>query len=526
MEPGADDTATLAAPNQFDPFGISSTRIADATTDRQPKFDLNNANQFAVGTRVGDFEILELVGQGGVSHVFRARQCSLDRVVALKVTLHDAGVDPQSLTAHEGRTMASLSHDNIVPVFAEELTDTHRLLAMAFVSGPDLANLLESFGDQKSEDSSAIRDILAGRSRTQFACETAREIARALAYAHTQNVLHCDVKPANILFAESGRPLLSDFNVSVRNSNAADGPIGGTLAYMSPEHLGLVMGVSDQLHAEPVDERTDIYGLGLVLFQMLTGNWPFDERQAGTDPIQAAGVLRALRLNSKPTFPPGCRLSPGLQSIVCKCLAPADDRYQSAADLAADLDRYLANRPLQFASDPSLRERAVKAWRRHRLAIVAAVLVTAVLMFSVFSRGRIAKGPFDDSASAIELERKGSELAAAEEFEAAIPHLEEAVKRNGQLRIAHFNLGIAYFKTGRFVESVAAFDHVIDSGLTTSTVYAHRCAARFAAGDRPGADSDYRSAKATLTPSEEQDVNGLLDEYRRQLTSHRNPRAP
>lgn len=518
VESDAGDFASPAAVGPNHPFHISSTRIADATTDRGLKSDSNTAGELPLGTRVGDFELIELLGRGGVSYVYRARQCSLDRVVALKVTQLDAGVGTTSGVSQEGRTMASLSHDNIVPVFAEEVHDNHRLLAMGHVNGPSLANVLDALASQASGNTatgiaSSVDDILAGRSRTQFACETAREIARALVHAHAHQVLHCDVKPANILFADSGRPLLTDFNVSVRNSATDDAPVGGTLAYMSPEHLGLVMGIRDEQQAvvansEPVDERTDVYGLGLVLFQMLTGSWPFHEGQAGTDPLQAASVLRGIRLSVTPAFPDDCRLSRSLRSIVCKCLAPIGDRYQSAADLAEDLDRYLSNRRLKFATGSSLAERVVRSWRQHRLPIIVVSLAVLVLAVALIRANR---------ASPAELERRGSELAAAGEYELAISPLESVVERNPQLRVARFNLGIAYFKTERFIDSVAAFDEVIKSGLCTSTVYAHRCAARLAAGDQPGAESDYQSALKTMTPRERTIVDPLLSEYARMV---------
>ncbi len=507
------------------PFAISSTRIASGT--RPDEATAPHADSLQPGVHVGDFEIMELIGQGGVSRVYRARQCSLDRVVALKVT---SSGDHDSTTALEGRTMAALDHTNIVPVYSEQIVEGRRLLAMSFVPGPSLADMLARKFEAQHES-----DVLEGRTRNQFACETVRDVARALHHAHEHNVLHCDVKPANILFTNDGRPRLADFNVSVRESASTNQPLGGTLSYMSPEQLGAVLGISDDSTQDAtqtsrlidtVDGRSDVYSLGLVLFQMLTGGWPYQEQHAGTDALQAAAFLRAIRLANPPEFPAESRLTPGLRSIVMKSLDVTTDRYTSASDLAEDLNRHTSNRPLRFAEGEPPAELVGKFIRRQSRPIAVASVMAALSAAVFFALNRPAEDSPEPasittqlpvSASATELEQLGSSLAADEKFTEAIPVLKQAVEKDHSLRVAWFNLGVAYFKTGDFTGSVAAFDEAVELGLKTSTVYAHRCAARLASGDQAGAEEDVRRAEARMTDVEQPIVKPLLGEYRRRI---------
>jgi hypothetical protein len=202
-----------------------------------------------VGATIGDFLLEELLGTGGVSKVYRARQLSLDRDVALKVTVQRARDEN-----HEGRMMASLVHDHIVPVHTEQTVDSLRVLAMGYVAGPTLAEFMYEVDrdacrsaidclrvinelSPNQADPSSASCIESGQSkdrgitRTQFVCRTIRDLASALSHAHRQGVLHCDVKPANVLFTPDGRALLTDFNVSVRpcECQTESIPPGGTL---------------------------------------------------------------------------------------------------------------------------------------------------------------------------------------------------------------------------------------------------------------------------------------------------------
>ncbi len=363
------------------------------------------------GTVIGDFEIVEQIGAGGISRVFRARQLSLSRDVALKVTEHEAG-DNRGLA--EGSVMAALQHDNIVRVHSEFAVGSCRVLAMELIDGPSLADAIRVFDSEAKEwprlqavdcqrvvrqlvlqhsgqaaptvvDSDCNASIENRHAVSQFhrridslaravnrcwkpepeglrsfACSIVRQLALALQHTHEQGVFHAGIKPANVLLSIDAKPLLADFNVSARavravagaarainvnqdtqSGESTDVPVGGTLLFMAPERLAVICG---QGTASAIDGRADVYSLGLVLFELLTGGWPFPEHPVGRDPLLAPRELYASRLSSVVEFPRGGRrVGRQLQTVIRHCLKPnPDDRYQSAGELADDLRRVLS----------------------------------------------------------------------------------------------------------------------------------------------------------------------------------------
>jgi tetratricopeptide (TPR) repeat protein len=201
-------------------------------------------------------------------------------------------------------------------------------------------------------------------------------LAEGLAHAHDRGILHRDMKPANILLTDDGRPMLLDFNLAEdlkrRASGVATdaGPIGGTLPYMAPEHLEAFLGGS-----RPVDARSDLFAFGVIFYEMLTGRPAFPIRD-GLRP-ETLSLMISDRLGSPPLLRPwNPAVSPAVESIIRRCLEPnPEGRYQSARDLREDLERHLAHQPLRHAADPSRRERVGKWLRRHqRLAVATAVV--------------------------------------------------------------------------------------------------------------------------------------------------------
>ena len=347
------------------------------------------------GTVLDDFEIECLLGVGSYARVYLAKQISLERRVVLKVS---------RVLGAEGKTLAQLEHPHITSVLSEQNVSGRTLLAMRYVPGKTLADWMS----HRNEINTATwrgRDLhiwldeqtagLPGRKdlggRDEFAalrfvpamCRIVLGLARALQHSHEQGVMHRDIKPANILIDLAGRALLMDFNVAARRSGRSkpdETLLGGTLAYMAPEHLAALQ-ADVASPAADVDQRSDVYGLGVVFFELLSGRhpWPHGEMSSATP--ATIRQMTASRLQGTPRLPsPLLGVSPGLRSIVGKCLAPLpEDRYQSAAELADDLQRLQEHHALAVARDPSLRERLAKWMRRHPKTLTVAATVAVLL---------------------------------------------------------------------------------------------------------------------------------------------------
>jgi serine/threonine protein kinase len=343
-----------------------------------------------VGERVDDFEILRLLGEGSFARVFLARQVSLSRLVALKVSTEQGC---------EGRTLAQLEHEHIVRVFSERVDPENcvRLLCMQYVAGPgldriiarlkerpaaswtgrDFLDALDAHGPHEAAfDPAAIRDreTLNGCDFVECICWLGSRLAEALAHAHSQGVLHRDIKPANILVSPYGRPMLADFNVAqapaaVRGSEKES--FGGTLSYMAPEHLDAFSGKPDA--TQNVGERSDEYSLGVVLYELATGRLPFPSLPRGPDLRETVRKMAAQRRQGFA----GELGAPGatdcLEQVIGRCLAPDPERrYQSAAGLARALEGCRELRRIAKELPPG--GRLVRAAERHPflwLAILA-----------------------------------------------------------------------------------------------------------------------------------------------------------
>ena len=540
-------------------LGLTDDRTRSPQTSGNRSFDAdglssNADEQLESGNVVGDFRIDRLLGAGGLSRVFLATQLSLDRQVALKVTVD---TEEDSAAGNEGRTMAAFSHPHIVPVFAEERIGRLRLLAMEYVDGPTLCDFLtearerfyspgirkvatreealsligEHCSESPIEENGHRRD---GGSCRDFLCGIIRDLAHALAAAAAREVIHSDIKPANILLTRDGKAMLADFNVSCRQEtdNAEPPPIGGTLLYMSPEQLGFLTGSEIKTC---LDERSDIYSLGLVFFEALTGGWPFLEGNVAGDPLIASCQLQASRLSSTVEFPAGSKwLTPGLKSIIEKCLSPQpDDRYQSADELADDLDRFLSDRPLKTAFDSSRLERTSK-WLKRRPTqsiLVATFLGTVSLLVVLFRSNDLSTDsptsdltgtaivgviplPTDSAKHSRQADIAGQQLLAEGDFRKAVVQFKLAVKLNPQAATAWHNLGVARFRLGQFAGSLSAFDRSIALGNESGFAYSHRAGVRFALGDESGAESDFITASEVASPHERAEVDRNLMEFK------------
>jgi hypothetical protein len=282
------------------------------------------------------------LGRGGMGVVFLARELSLDRMVAIKLLPPALAIDPaiRERFLREARTAAQLSHPNIVPIYRADTADELVYFAMGFVDGETLAERLQSRGPLPAAE--AVRIL--------------REVAWALAYAHARGVVHRDVKPENIMLERgSGRVTVTDFGIArdVRASAlTADGMVMGSVHYMSPE----------QVAGSDIDGRSDLYALGVVAFQLLSGKLPFDAPQASAVLLMQATRAAPSLVSVAPAIP-----AP-LAMVVDRCLRkdPAE-RYPTGEALADALTQALqqAQSGPQATPDSVLSEEAAKAvWLR------------------------------------------------------------------------------------------------------------------------------------------------------------------
>jgi serine/threonine-protein kinase len=277
-------------------------------------------------TRVGDYELSEELGRGGMGIVYRARQLSLGRTVALKLLLRGALSSAADVARFRGEaeSAARLDHPLIVSVYEVGTHDEQPYFSMQYIEGTTLARLL---ADGPLEPLEAAR-LLA-------------QVARAVQFAHDQGVLHRDLKPSNILIDGEGRPHITDFGLAKRieagMSLTRTGAILGTPSYMAPEQAAGNRG--------EIGPASDVYSLGTILYQMLTGRPPFQ----AASPVDT--VLLVLEQDPLPPRLLNPKADRDLEMIALRCLQkPPGLRYPTAAALAEDLERYVAGEPISARS--------------------------------------------------------------------------------------------------------------------------------------------------------------------------------
>jgi serine/threonine protein kinase len=289
-----------------------------------------------VGTMLryfGDYELLDEISRGAMGVVYKAKQRSLDRTVAVKMILGGRAASETDIERFHGEAeaAASLQHPSIVSIYEVGEHEGLHYFSMDFIDGESLADRVTR-DDRLSPEQAAV---------------WLRAMAEAVDYAHRRGVIHRDLKPSNVLIDRAGQPRITDFGLAKRQGRGRDltqtGTILGTVAYMSPEQA---MG-----RTKDVVPASDIYSLGAMLYEMLTGQPPFE-----ADTLQ--GTLS--QVAEEEPVPPRKRrhgIPRDLETICLRCLEKRPERrYSSAAALAEDLDRYLDRRPV--------RARPIPMWRR------------------------------------------------------------------------------------------------------------------------------------------------------------------
>jgi eukaryotic-like serine/threonine-protein kinase len=373
------------------------------------------------GEALGDFVLVAELGRGSQGRVFLATQPALaDRPVVLKLGPLGGG---------EHRALARLQHTHIVPLHAvadfpdrclrglclpyfggatlAALLASLRAVPPARRTGADLRRALDGAGGEVPlavQARGPARDALAGATYAQAVAWVGACLAEALAYAHERGLLHLDLKPSNILLAADGQPMLLDFHLA-RGPVAAGAPappwLGGTPAYLSPEQRAAMEAVRQGLPVpQAVDGRSDVYSLGVVLYEALAGALP------------EPGRARSLRARNP-------RVSVGLADVVGRCLAARpQDRYPDAAALADDLRRHLADLPLRGVPNRDLLERWGK-WRRRRPGTVWRAAVLLLLGIAAVGVGLHVSRRLERAGAALKAGRQALEQLRHAEARAA-----------------------------------------------------------------------------------------------------------
>ncbi len=277
-------------------------------------------SELKAGQKIGAYEILRVLGQGGMGTVYLAEDHSLDRRVALKILPPHFADDPEIVARfqREARALAKVRHPNLMHIYTVGEHEGRPYFAMEYIKGSTLNTILAK----------------AGRIPAEQAAHIAAEVMSALDKVHQAGIVHRDIKAGNIMIDEDGRAVLMDFGLARQAHDAAltgDHTVLGTPNYMSPE----------QAKGERVDARTDIYSLGIVLYEMLTGAPPFKGKTS----------FEILRQHIESSVPPPSAVQPGIPAgfdpVVARAVAKSPvDRYQTVREMAADLAAVCPNATL------------------------------------------------------------------------------------------------------------------------------------------------------------------------------------
>ena len=337
-----------------DPSAVASAKADDPGQVDKPAHAATKSERVAkMLGELGDYELLEEVGRGGQGVVFRARQKSLNRIVALKVI----SLGQWASKAHvkrfrrEAEAAASLDHPSIVPIHEVGERDGSCYFSMQFIEGGQLDEVVRRVP-------MSIRQ----------AAEVIAKVARTVHYAHEHGILHRDIKPGNILLDQKGEPHLTDFGLArlldTQSSVTRTIDVLGTPSYMAPEQAA---GETIKL-----SKATDVYGVGAALYQLLTGQPPF----AGGTTYETIRLLRDTEPRQPRVLNP--KIDRDLSTVCLKCLEKDPQRrYASALTLAEDLEHWLKHEPIQ--AKPSGFFTHSRKWVQRKPAIAAVVTLSFAL---------------------------------------------------------------------------------------------------------------------------------------------------
>jgi tetratricopeptide (TPR) repeat protein/predicted Ser/Thr protein kinase len=358
--------ATVAAPSHAEPQARASEAVSGPDT---------LAVQQQVGSR---YRLVRMLGRGGMGAVYQAHDNELRRPVALKVLLPDVAANEAMLERfkREIHISSTVTHRNVLRVFDLGEGPGTKFLTMEFIEGENLAEMM------KRE----------GRLPIDLVIRILRQVCLGLGAAHEQGVLHRDLKPANVMISHDDRVLLTDFGIAKsleQTGMTQAGEIMGTPHYMSPE----------QVKGEPIDARSDIYSLGVMLYEMATGQVPY----SGHSIYEV--MIQRVQKDPRPAVELNPDIPPFLQHIIQRCMAmKKEDRYGSTAELLADLDQSLQTGVTPPMPTPSLRRRLQSLRsvpvRTILLVLTAALVVSIAWWFWRGARGSPGGGPVGQAQQA------------------------------------------------------------------------------------------------------------------------------
>ncbi len=387
-----------------------------------------------------DFSRIEYIGQGGMGVVYKAYDGNFDRWVALKFSapsrlISAAGVERFRA---EAQSMARLRHPNIVTVHETGEHQGRPYFVMDLVEGTSLGESVQAFVEHPREAAALVETI-----------------AMAVHHAHQRRILHNDLKPANILIDAEGRPHITDFGLARRLAEGEDasatGAVGGTVGYMSPE----------QFDGREITTASDVYGLGAILYTLLTGRTPF----RGKTVAETVELVRTAQPTSPRALNP--RVDRDLEAICLRCLKKQrSERYVSASSLAHDLERHRTG--IETIARPWTRWERIVSWCRRNTVeagLVAGVL--AVWIFSLVMALSVAQARTDHLLHAT---AEGAGLAAKDLAQTALLQLRH-LGRNVELAIADGKLAALLENDDRAAMAKVVTDLCSDRGVPFTTCY-------------------------------------------------------
>jgi eukaryotic-like serine/threonine-protein kinase len=316
----------------------------------------SNPSTLQPGTVLGQrYEVLKILGEGGMGAVYKARDIELNRMVALKVIRPDLAGNQSIIDRFKQELLLAtqVTHKNVIRIYDLSEADGMKFITMEFVEGEDLRGLMQKKGKLAPEE----------------AVEIMQQTCRALEAAHSAGIIHRDLKPQNIMRDKTGRVLVMDFGLARTlegDGMTQTGALVGTMDYMSPE----------QALGKDLDQRSDVFALGLIFYELLTGKMPYK-----ADSV-VASLLKRTQERATPVSSHDASIPRPLSNIVGKCMEPdVKLRYQSSAEILADLEAWQGGRAAATLHFPS----GVRPWGRsypwHWFGTAAAVVVLAIVGF-------------------------------------------------------------------------------------------------------------------------------------------------